>query len=337
MSEFVDGAQVSLKDLYAPSARIYWSDLLLSAGLGWACFVVACLSATPWWAAPAMVTAVLLLYRAQAFLHELSHAARGIAGFGLAWNLLVGFPLLMPFIFAVGVHRVHHSPEHYGTVRDPEYLPLRRSRTMIIRFLAQCLILGPLMVLRWLVLGPIALLVPPLQREVERRVTSMAMNPAFIREVSREEHRVVLRQQLGALAFWLMPAMLLLTGIWPLRVVLCWLVLTAGIWGLTAVRSLVAHRYDSDGEPMDREGQIADSIDIPRGGWAEVWAPVGHRHHALHHMFPALPYHHLPAAYARLTQHGVPPRALALAASDGLLPGLRRLWSRPGAPSGAAR
>ena len=38
----------------------------------------------------------------------------------------------------------------------------------------------------------------------------------------------------------------------------------------------------------------------PPGLLAELWAPVGLRYHALHHLLPSLPYHSLPEAHRRL-------------------------------------
>ena len=45
-------------------------------------------------------------------------------GFRLVWNLLVGIPLLVPSFMYEGVHNQHHAKRYYGTVNDPEYLPL---------------------------------------------------------------------------------------------------------------------------------------------------------------------------------------------------------------------
>jgi fatty acid desaturase len=63
---------------------------------------------------------------------------------------------------------------------------------------------------------------------------------------------------------------------------------------------LAAHRFASDGRPRDHLGQFADSIDTPAGWWAALWAPLGMRYHALHHLFPTLPFHNLRPAYRRL-------------------------------------
>jgi fatty acid desaturase len=69
---------------------------------------------------------------------------------------------------------------------------------------------------------------------------------------------------------------------------------------INTMRTLGAHAYESSGEPLDRKGQLLDSIDTPGKFWTELWAPVGLRYHALHHYFPGIPYHNLAKAYERL-------------------------------------
>jgi len=41
----------------------------------------------------------------------------------------------------------------------------------------------------------------------------------------------------------------------------------------------------------------------PPGLVAALWAPVGLRYHALHHLLPSLPYHSLAEAHRRLADH----------------------------------
>ena len=44
-----------------------------------------------------------------------------------------------------------------------------------------------------------------------------------------------------------------------------------------------------------------ESVNVPPPGLiAEIWAPVGLRYHALHHLMPSMPYHALPEAHRRL-------------------------------------
>ena len=52
---------------------------------------------------------------------------------------------------------------------------------------------------------------------------------------------------------------------------------------------------------MTVTAQFLDSVNVPPPGpIAELWAPVGLRYHALHHLLPSLPYHALPEAHRRL-------------------------------------
>jgi len=324
-------AAALLRDLYEPDATRYRVDLVLAALLGWGAFAMLCragsVPAGIAWAA----LAVVLLYRAHLFVHELSHAARRIPGFAAMWNLLAGFPLLVPSSFAVGVHALHHNAHVFGTAGDPEYLPFARSRRLIVRFVALTLLFPILMAVRFLVLGPVALLVPPLQRHLERHATSLAMNPAFVRKVTPEEHRAMIREQIGILAFWAPWLALLATGILPWRVALCWLAVATAISIVNGVRALGAHRYEGADPEFDRVGQFEDSIDTPGGWWTELWAPVGHRYHALHHFAPGLPYHNLGIAYRRLEAAETNPRLrYEVATSPGLASSLGRLWQRAG-------
>jgi fatty acid desaturase len=47
--------------------------------------------------------------------------------------------------------------------------------------------------------------------------------------------------------------------------------------------------------------QYLDSVNVPPPGpLAEIWAPVGLRYHALHHLVPSVPYHALPEVHRQL-------------------------------------
>jgi fatty acid desaturase len=83
------------------------------------------------------------------------------------------------------------------------------------------------------------------------------------------------------------------------------LLIALGVFSIVAVlnqlRTLVAHLWENDGEPMTVTAQYLDSVNVPPPGMmAEIWAPVGLRYHALHHLMPSMPYHSLPEAHRRL-------------------------------------
>ena len=94
---------------------------------------------------------------------------------------------------------------------------------------------------------------------------------------------------------------------------------------INTLRTLAAHRYEGEGNPVDRNGQLRDSIDTPGRFWTELWAPVGLRYHALHHYFPGIPYHNLGEAHRRLVNALPAGSVYRASASPGLLASLTAL------------
>src|SRR5206468_1077581 len=91
------------------------------------------------------------------------------------------------------------------------------------------------------------------------------------------------------------------TGVIPLKAFLIFLGVASGVMLLNQVRTLVAHLWENDGEPMSVTAQFLDSVNVPPPATLVIfWAPVGLRYHALHHLLPGLPYHAFGEAHRRL-------------------------------------
>src|SRR5262249_11821688 len=69
---------------------------------------------------------------------------------------------------------------------------------------------------------------------------------------------------------------------------------------VNALRVYAAHGYSSGGDPMTFVQQMLDSTTVEGGPWSALWAPLGMRFHALHHLFPTMPYHTMGRAHRRL-------------------------------------
>ena len=121
------------RDYALANPRIYWTDLLASALVGWSALAGAILVDNVAIALTCGLVSMLALYRAASFIHELTHVRKGaLPGFRLGWNLLVGLPLMIPSFMYEGVHTQHHARTRYGTADDPEYLPLALMKPCLL-------------------------------------------------------------------------------------------------------------------------------------------------------------------------------------------------------------
>ena len=292
------------RDLNRPSARIYWADFLASVSVGYAALGLAATTASIVVMLIAGVVSILALFRAGSFIHELTHIKKGdLNGFKLGWNLIAGIPLLIPSFLYEGIHNLHHAKIRYGTVDDPEYLPLALMKPWTLPLFMVAAALAPLALLfRFAVLTPLSLLFPPLRTLVVERYSGLQINPRFRRKPAEGDLARQWRWQEAGASVWAIALVtMILTGIIPLHAALVFLAVTSGTMLLNQTRTLVAHLWENDGEPLSVTGQFLDSVNVPPPGLsADLWAPVGLRYPALHHLLPGLPYHALPAAHRRL-------------------------------------
>jgi fatty acid desaturase len=334
-------ARSLIADLQRPNQTIYWVDFLCSILAGhvtvhamlwlpiWYGF-------TPWVLvamAASYVVTVLLYMRALMFIHELVHLPdRGFTGFRIAWNALCGIPFFVPS-FLYYPHVDHHRRKHYGTDHDGEYLPLsNRSPWLIVGFIVQALIIPFLAIFRFGVISPLCWLVPKLRPFVHRHMSTMLVDPFYERpDASPKLMRIVIFQEV-LVFLWCLVFLLrggLVRGEWidPF-----WLIaysVAVGILVLNEVRTLGAHRWNNDGGEMTFEQQLVDSVNFPERPWfTELWGPIGTRYHALHHLFPRLPYHNLGKAHRRLTE-GLPADSVYHQTSEvSLTSAIKKLWHR---------
>ena len=293
------------RDLIAPRPGIYWADLIASATLGYAALVAAALAPGTGPAIAAGVVSMLALYRAMSFIHEVSHMKHaGLPGFRKGWNAAVGVLMLIPSFMYEGVHNLHHAKTRYGTVEDPEYLPLALMKPWTLPVFIIVSALAPVALLfRFAVLSPISLLSPRLRRIVVERYSALAINPRFRRRMPEGEALRLWNRIETAASLWALTLVALaVTGVLPLRAFAVILAVASAVAVLNQVRTLVAHLWENEGEPMSVTAQYLDTVNVPPPTLLPaLWAPVGLRYHALHHLLPSVPYHALGEAHRRLS------------------------------------
>jgi len=293
------------RQLSAPKPGIYWADLLASAVIGYGALVAAVLVQSAGWAAVLAVVAMLALYRAMSFIHEVSHMKHAsLPGFRGAWDVLVGVPMLIPSFMYEGVHNLHHAKTRYGTAEDPEYLPLALMKPWTLPVFIIVSALAPVaLIVRYAVLAPLSLLMPGLRRVVVERYSALAINPHFRRRApegaaARYWVKVEAAASLWAVSLVAMAA----TGVLSGKAVLVILAMASGVAVVNQVRTLVAHLWENEGEAMSVTAQYLDTVNVPPPALLPMlWAPVGLRYHALHHLLPSVPYHALGEAHRRLS------------------------------------
>ncbi len=319
------------RSLNQPNAAIYWADMLGSALLGYGALALTLTAGSTLVAIIAGIVAVLALYRAGSFIHELTHLKpSAVPGFRLAWNLVVGIPLLVPSFLYEGVHNQHHAKTYYGTANDPEYLPLALMRPWTLPVFLVAAALAPIgMLIRFGILAPLSLLSPALRERVVAKYSGLQINPAFRRKRPEGKFRRDWIWQESMASIWAITLFgLVAYGLIPLRDFAILLGIASGVMFLNQVRTLVAHLWENEGEPMSVTAQFLDSVNVPPPGTLPaLWAPVGLRYHALHHLLPGVPYHNLGEAHRRLTRELSPDSPYFASNHRGLSPLLARLAS----------
>lgn len=327
----VKEAHSLLHGLFRPRMAVYWTDFTLSLLVAGAAFwAVGTLGGFTVWGAAAFVVSVLATYRCFAFIHEIAHfrAKKAFGPFRIWWNAVFGIPMMVP-IFMYECHGEHHNRKLYGTPQDAEYLPLARmAPSNIMGLLITPLFLPFFGPYRFAVLTPLSWFVPRIREYLYRNVSALKIDFEYRgRQPTAEEKWVWRGQELLCLAWIAAVTTLLVVGVVPVGRLVQWYAMFATIALVNSLRLLAAHRYLGDEDEMSIVEQMMDTVNHPRARLlGELWAPVGLRLHALHHLMPGLPYHSFPQAHARLVAGLPEDSAYRLTESPGLAYTLRRLW-----------
>jgi fatty acid desaturase len=294
-------------DFFRVNASRYWIDFLASLVFAYSfasLYLMAPLgSAIQWIAFP---IAVFWLYRLGSLVHEVCHLGQHeMPLFKLTWNLLVGVMTFTPSPFFTRHHRDHHSLRVYGTHEDPEYvanvLKSGNFRSLIGYLLL--IVAFPIMVFLRFLLAPLSYLHPKLREFVLERASSLTLNFQYRRKLNDADRRsIMIMEWLCFFRALAIPATVLI-GVAPIsRIPLIYL-LGLATFALNQLRQLADHHFEGDGSRVDVESHIMDSCNFTGNDLlTRLFFPFSIRYHALHHLFPSLPYHNLKSAHRYLVE-----------------------------------
>jgi fatty acid desaturase len=183
---------------------------------------------------------------------------------------------------------------------------------------------GPLVLfVRFALLTPLSFVIPPLRKLVVERYSGLVINPVFRRRAPEGELKSQWLLQEVAASIWANALLAgVFTGFIPLRAFLIFLGISSATIVFNQIRTLVAHLWENEGEVISTTAQFLDSVDVPPPNvLSALWAPVGLRYHATHHLLPGVPYHALGEAHRRMVAHFAPGSTHGKASYKGL-PGL---------------
>jgi len=297
-------ARALVHDLFKPDPRWFWPDFIVTTIVGYGAAALYLLNpAFSLWGIVGFIVAAFALFRVGTFIHEIVHLRRGtLSGFVAAWNVAVGIPLMTPSYFYDN-HNDHHSRKHYGTPQDGEYMPLAHSPAReIVLYFVQVPLIPILAVLRFVLITPLTYLSPKLRRWVDLNASSYISNPHYRRMPDTPAPERIWRlAELGVFAIHATLLALMIAGVIPWIFLLKAYVLSCVAILLNWLRNLAGHTFTSTGAAMSHVDQFQDSITVLGNPLVtELMFPLGLRYHALHHLFPAMPYHQLPVAHRRL-------------------------------------
>ena len=300
------GVRTLIDPLFRIRPVIYWLDFIVTMILGWSSFFVAAQISWHAWIGKLALSFIcaVIFFRGTIFVHELAHIRKtDLVGFQWAWNLFCGMFFFIPD-YTYLPHTFHHRPGSFSTIDDPEYIPVpfQRPGEILAPFFI-FLFIPFLMALRFLIVGPISLVMDGKIREwVLRHVSTLKMNPFYEWKTISAPHRRLAAIEDWLCFLWWMGFGTLYYFFGHLPILIEIYLVMYGVLCINHLRSLARHRYINEmGSKVSFEEQILDSVTIGSfSPLAVLLMPIGLRYHSVHHMFPALPYYSLGHAHTLL-------------------------------------
>lgn len=276
---------------FEPNPAIYFRDFLISMAVFLPAFVWGLHADWPW-TVVAWAVASAFLARLGIFGHEISHRPndRRMKAFYWVWHLTVGAMILVPTARFVGPHKAHHTTGIFRTKDDPQYLLIRSNGKLAFFVLIVLPLVTPFYTLFQAVIASIGGL---RLEEALDRFTQRAFNFSISTPLPERK-----KAEVAWLSRYYLCAFLAFAAFVPQGVAFYYAVLV-GAWLVVVLRIPLEHELERYADSSDSEDQMRDSFTVETP-LALLIQPIGFRYHTAHHMYPGVPYHHLPAVHEHL-------------------------------------
>lgn len=329
----------SIAKFLKPNPLIYWADFTVTIIFSWLFFYFAYVTQKDgdYYGAQYFLILVcaICFYRAIAFTHELVHLKKGaVPGFFMVWHMLCGIPLLAPHFLYRAIHVTHHSKKNYGKESDGEYIGFGIcSKWLIVGHLLYNFLIPIFSIFRFTIIAPLSLASNKFRVFVMSNMSFMGLRFAFSRVIPVKRADVVewyLAEFSCCLLVWLV-FYWVATGAVSSVILSNWYIVMVCILTMNSLRSLGAtHWYVSNGGTLSFTDQIGDSISISNKSlFTKILCPVETQYHALHHMFPSIPYHSLGKAYEHLLKNFPNAEILRKTSRESLVDSWKEMLSLP--------
>ena len=241
---------------------------------------------------------------------------------------------MIPTFLYQSVHYDHHKQNFYGTKKDGEYFPFAsKEKRFIVLYIGFSFLIPLVFLFRFIALTPLSYLHSGLREFLIQNISSLNIDLNYQRPKSTlaqtKDWRI---QELLACVYGISFMGLIIFKFIPAKALFMWYCLVASVFLVNSIRTLAAHRYKNANEDeLSFTDQMLDSINNPGNRWiTPLWAPVGLRFHATHHLFPDLPYHALGKAHRRLLENLGENSLYGETVHSGLWPAICQLWKNAG-------